>query len=139
MLSQFLARVQMVEGADGAGLAGAPKDLSTKALDGGMLVGKDFEDRKELGDLKEIVNFFCQVQELQFAAAAFDRGVAADELSDARAINIIHIGQVQQDEHALIFQQLANGFAEKGASLAQGDTPANVYDSHGAGIARSGL
>src|SRR4030088_1480253 len=77
----------------------------------GILVGVDLKDGEQLGQLQEIVHLFCQVQELQASAAIFYSSVGADKFPDAGAVDVIDIGQIQQDQRTLIFQQLADGLS----------------------------
>src|SRR6266404_3271377 len=73
------------------------------AAQSAILVGVDLEDGEQLGQLQEIVHLFRQLQELQASASIFHSRVGADEFADTRAIDIVDIGQIQQDERALIF------------------------------------
>src|SRR5947199_7964238 len=43
------------------------------------------------------VNFFGQVEQLQLAALVAHRGKGADQFADARAVNVIHITQVEEN------------------------------------------
>src|SRR5690348_965517 len=112
---------------------------SAEAACGGIFIGKNFEDGEELGDLQKIVNFFGEMEKLQFAAAIGDGGVAADEFADAGAVDVIDVGEVEQDGGAAVVEQLANGFAEQCAAVAEGDFAAHVHDRDAADIAICGL
>src|ERR1700688_1513790 len=68
-----------------------------------ILVRVDFKDSEQFGELQQIVDFLCQVQELQASAAILHTGIRADELTDTRAVDVIDIGQVQQDQRSLFF------------------------------------
>src|SRR5271170_4421786 len=57
----------------------------------------DVEDGVQLGDLQQIVDFLGQVQQLQFAAAVLDRREGADQFTDARAVDVADVAQVQED------------------------------------------
>jgi len=65
-----------------------------ETVKGGALFGINVEDGVELCELEQVVHFFCKVQEFQFAAAAFDSCVGADEFPDARAVDVIHVRKI---------------------------------------------
>ena len=76
------------------------KLASARLLEGadcGGLVVPDVEDGVELGDLEEVVDLLGEVEKLEFAAGIFDRGEGADELADARAVDVADVFQVEQD------------------------------------------
>src|SRR5690349_2775456 len=79
------------------------------------------------------------MEKFQFAAAIGDGGVAADEFADAGAVDIIHIREIEQDSGAAIIEQLADGFAQKSAAVAEGDFAAHVHDGDAADVAICGL
>ena len=56
---------------------------------GGEFVVFDVEDGVELGDVEDVVNFLGEVEELEFSAGIADGGEAADEFSDAGAVEVI--------------------------------------------------
>ncbi len=62
-----------------------------------MLVGVNFEQCVDPGDLEQVVNFLGDVEQLQLAALPADRGIAADQLADAEAVDKVHLGQIQQE------------------------------------------
>src|SRR6267154_150099 len=94
------------------------------------LVRIDFEDGEELGQLQEIVHFFCQMQQLQISAAIFDAGIRTDQFADPGAVDVVDVREVQQDERTLLFQQLANGLSQQRAAFAQRNSPADIDDGH---------
>src|SRR5271168_4411592 len=57
----------------------------------------DVEDGVELGDVEDVVDFLGEVEELEFAAGVADGGEAADEFSDAGAVEVIDVGEVEDD------------------------------------------
>src|SRR6202521_6020705 len=101
----------------------------TVAAQSATLVGVDLEDGEQFGQLQEIVHFLCQVQELQGSASIFHSHIGADKFADARAVDVIDVGQIQKDERALLFQQLADGHSQKGAAFAQRNPAADIDDS----------
>src|SRR6266851_9982517 len=100
------------------------------AAQSAILVRVNLEDGEQLGQLQEIVHFFCQLQKLEAAASIFHSRVGADEFSDAGAVDVIDIGQIQKDEGTLIFQQLADSLSQKRAAFAERNTAADIDDGH---------
>src|SRR5262249_41072535 len=96
--------------------------------DGACLVVLDVEDGVELGDLEQVVDLASKVQELQFAALVFGCGECADQLTDAGAIDVGDIAEVEQDVFLAFGQEVAHGIAELDAAFAQGDTAAHVQN-----------
>src|SRR6185312_12345712 len=82
--------------------------LAGEGLDGAGFVVLYVEDGVELGDLEQVVNLFGEVQELQFAALVTRGGVGADELADARAVNVVDVTEIEQDVLLAFGQQVAN-------------------------------
>ena len=53
-----------------------------EGLDGGGFVVFHVEDGVELGDLQQVVDFFCEIKQLEFAALILGRGEGADQFTD---------------------------------------------------------
>src|SRR5439155_20638860 len=109
--------------------------ISHKTSKRGALVGKDIKYRVELGDLKKIADFLRQVQQLQVPALIFHRRVPADQLTDSRAVNVVHISQVQQNQFSLILQQSPNRLPQQSAAVAEDNPAAQIHDGDLPGIA----
>src|ERR1700740_3121949 len=62
-----------------------------EGLYGRGLVVLHVEDGIELRNLKQVVDLLGEVEQLQLAALVFDGGVGADQLANARAVDIIHV------------------------------------------------
>jgi hypothetical protein len=95
----------------------------------GALVRINVKDSVKLCELQEIVDFFGQVQQFQFAAAALRGGVSADELADAGAVNIVDVSEIEHDSSPIIIKQTADGLAQQGAALSEGNFTAEVQYS----------
>src|SRR5579863_5856773 len=89
-----------------------PAGRSEKAADGRGLVCVHIKYRIQLGDLKQVVDFLGEVQQLEFAAAVVYGGEGVYQFPDPGAVNVIHVGQVDDDVDAIVFQQLAHGLAQ---------------------------
>jgi hypothetical protein len=111
----------------------------TEAADCCVFIGEDIENSEELRDLQEIVHFLRQLQQLQVALPAFHGCVAADELADSRTVNVIHVGEIQQNHRAPIVQQSANRLSQESAALAQNDAATQIHNSNVSGIAMRGM
>src|SRR5271165_5681254 len=88
------------------------------------------EDGVELGDLQQIVDFFGQVEEFEFAALILGGGESADQFADARAVDVIDLAQVQDDLLIALGKQVAHSVAQNDAAFAERDATAAVYDGH---------
>src|SRR5208283_1208875 len=106
-----LSRASLVEGADGGGL-----------------VVPDVEDGVELGDLEQVVDLLGEVEQLELAAGVFDGGECADQLSDAGAIDVADLGEVEQDVFGALVERVVNAVAQGDAAFAKGDAATEVED-----------
>src|SRR5574340_918951 len=106
---------------------------SAEAAEGGSFVRMYVENGIELGDLQQVVDFLGEVQELELAAAILDGGVSADEFADPRAVNVIHVGQIQQNVQAPFLEQRVERLAQERAAVAERDAPAHIHNSDRAG------
>jgi hypothetical protein len=102
--------------------------------EGGALFRIDIENCIELGELEEVVNFFGQVQQFKFAAAALGGGVSAHKFADAGAIDVIHVPEIEHDMDALFIKQATNSLAQQSAALPQRDFSAEVHNGGLTGI-----
>src|SRR6202048_1179793 len=109
---------------------GTGRVRSAKAAKRGALVGKNIKYRVQLGDLKKIADFLRQVQQLQFPALILHRRVPADQLTDSRAVDVVHVSQVQQNQFSLILQQSPNRLSQQSAAVAQDDPSAQIHDGN---------
>src|SRR5450755_2381906 len=117
----------------------ARTDCLAEAFYGIGFVGVNVEYRVELGDLQKVFHFFGQVQKLQFAAAIFDGGEGGDHLSDAGAVDVVDVAEVDQQFGALFVQQAANGFADQGATFAESNFAAEVDYRYGSRVTKCAL
>src|SRR5271168_2891532 len=95
-----------------------------ETVQSGALFGIDVEDGIQLCELEQVVHFFCKVQEFKFPTATLDRCVGADKLADTRAIDVVHIGEVEHNVSALVVQKSTDSLAKQGAAFSQGDLAA---------------
>jgi len=72
------------------------------------------------------VNFLGQVEELELAASVADGGEAADELSDAGAVEVVDIGHVEDDFFLTLGDQVADGGAKVADFGAKDEPSVNV-------------
>src|SRR5579862_9373429 len=66
-------------------------------FDRGCFVVFHVEDGVEFGDLKQIVDLLGEVQKLQFAALILRGRKGAHQLTDARAIDVVDVLEIQHD------------------------------------------
>src|SRR5262249_13232488 len=70
-----------------------------------------------------------QIEQLQLAAAVGDRGEPRDQLADSRAIDIVHLAQIQEDLLLVLVDHVAQGVAQRARSFAQRDPSRHVDDA----------
>src|SRR5438132_1565194 len=107
-----------------------------KAAHGGAFIGVNVKYGEQFGDLKQVVHSFSEVEQLQLPALACDRGIAAHQLADARAIDVVHFAQVQDNFLMTLAKIFADHLAQQGATLAEGDAPAEVDHNHAANLGK---
>src|SRR5262249_11197612 len=95
-----------------------------------LLVGMDLKKGMQLRDLEKILHALGEVDKLQLAAAHPDGCVAARQLADAKAVNEVHLAQVQQEFLLALARQHVHEIAERCASGTQRETTASVNDGH---------
>lgn len=109
-------------------------DEASEAADRRPLVGKDLKDGEQLRDLQKVMNLLCKMQQLQLAAFAAHGRVRAYKLADSRAIDVVHVGKVQDNLCVAFLQQLPDRLAQHGTAIAERDAAACVHDHDCAGI-----
>src|SRR5215469_6537764 len=83
-----------------------------ETLDRRSFIGIHFEYRKKLGDLKQIVHLFRQVQQFQLAFLAANRCEPAYQFADSRTVDIVDVAEVEQDFGLPVFEQIPHGLAQ---------------------------
>jgi hypothetical protein len=106
----------------------------SKTPNSGALVRKDIKDRVKFGDLEKVADLLREVKQFQIAALVLHSGKPTDELTDARAVNVIHVGKIQKDLLSLIIQKSPDCFSQQGTAVAQDDAAAQVHDGNVPGI-----
>ena len=97
-------------------------------LYGGEFVIFDVEDGVELGDVEDVVDFLGEVEELEFASGFADGGEAADQFSDAGAVEVVNIGEVEDDFLFALSYEIVDGGAERADLGTEDDAAVNVED-----------
>jgi len=95
---------------------------------GGEFVVFDVEDGVELGDVEDVVDFFGEGEEFEFAAGVADGGEAADQFADAGGVDVIDGGEVEDDFLLVFGDEAADGVAELAGFVAEGDASGDVDD-----------
>ena len=97
---------------------------------GGEFVVFDIEDGVELGDVEDVVDFLGEVEEFELAAGVADGGEAADEFSDAGAVDVVDALEVEDYFLFVAGDEVADGVAEIADFVAEDDAAGNVEDGH---------
>src|SRR5579862_318264 len=102
--------------------------MLAERLDGRGLVVLHVEDGVELRDLQQIVHFLGELQQLKFATLVLGGGIGADQLTNAGAVNVINIREIQNNLFMALAEQVAHRVAKDNAAFAQGDAPAAIHN-----------
>src|SRR5579885_3162449 len=104
--------------------------LLAERFDRGSFVIFHVEDGIKLRNLQQIMDLLREVEQLKLPTLIADRRKCAHQLSDAGAVDISDITQVQQDLLLALAQQLTDLVAQHDAAFAERDTSAEVHDGH---------
>ncbi len=94
----------------------------------GEFIVLDIEDGVELGNVQHVADFLGKVEQFQFASRVADCGKAADELADARTVEVVDVGKVQDDFLLAMGEEIAHRVAEFPNLVTQDDAPVDVED-----------
>ena len=76
------------------------------------------------------MNFLGEVEELEFSAGVADSGEAADEFSDAGAVEVIDVGEVEDDLFLAPRNEGTDFIAESADFGAEDEAAGNVEDGN---------
>ena len=74
------------------------------------------------------MNFLGEIEELEFASGIAHGGKAANELSDAGAVDIVNTGEVEDDLLLARGDESADGIAKIADFVAENDSAMNIKD-----------
>src|SRR6266700_6446441 len=99
-------------------------------LDRFFLAVINLEHREQFCDLQQVADALCQSGQLNGSAAVSRRDEQRDQRSQAAAINVGHIGQIQYDT-ATLRNQSSDSVPQLGGFFAKNDAPGAIrnYDS----------
>lgn len=103
----------------------------------GEFVVLDVEDGVELGDVEHILNLLGEAKEFELATGVADRGVAADQFAYAGGIDVIDVGQIENDFFLAGGDKGADGVAKVFRFVAKGDASVEIDDGDVADFAGS--
>jgi len=99
-----------------------------EGADGGEFVVFDVEDGVELGDVEDVLDLLGEVEELEFSAGVADGGEAADEFTDAGAVDVVDTLEVEDDFFLALGDEAADGVAEVADFVAEDDASGDVEE-----------
>jgi hypothetical protein len=99
-----------------------------KAFYGVVLVLESFENRDQLGDAQQVLDFVGQVDDLDRAAGFFQSGVGADDLPEAGGVEIGDFGEIQNQLLFVCLDGGINGLPELVDPLTAQYFPLQVKD-----------
>ena len=88
----------------------------------------------QVGNHHQLLNPLPKTHQLNFSAAMRGRCKASDQLSQAGAIDIAYIGEIQQNFAVSAVERLANFVTQQARRLAYRDPPAEVENRDRAGF-----
>jgi len=118
------ARINMV----GTVPATASRVLLAERLHRGYFVVLHIENGVEFCDLQKVVDLLGQVQQFEFAALFLGSGEGTDKFADTRAVDIVHVAQVQQDSRLPLGKQIVHGITHRYAAFTESDSAFKVDD-----------
>jgi len=87
-------------------------------FDGRGLVVKALDDSMEFCDLQHVVEPAAKIEQLDFSVEFPDAHEGADQMCQARAVDVIDIGEIEQKLSMSLGEKITNPFAECGAFFA---------------------
>ena len=88
------------------------------------------EDGIKLRNLQQIMHLLRQVEQFELATLIADRRKGAHQLSDAGAVDISNVTEIQQNLLFAFAKQLADLVAQHDAAFPERDTSAEIHDGH---------
>src|SRR5262245_15474189 len=104
-----------------------------EAANGVRLVVVRLEHRQQLGDGQEVRDALRQAEQLQASALAADRREGPDNLSQAGAVDVGDVGEVQDELLVALQHQTVDLVLEDFVTLAEGHLSLQVQDGNVAG------
>src|SRR6266567_2992538 len=105
----------------------APISLPERLNRRGFVV-PNVKNRIELGDLQQVVDLLGQIEQLQFATLVLYRGVGADQLADARTVNVVDVPQIEQNFFLPLGEQVFHRVPQDYAAFPQSDPSAAIHN-----------
>src|SRR5882672_3586712 len=111
----------------------SPRDCASRTLLAERFYRQCFvflhiEDGVELRDLQKVVDLLGQVQQFEFAALFLGSGEGTDKFADTRAVDIVHVAQVQQDSFLPLGKQVVHRVTHSCAAFTESDSAPKVDD-----------
>jgi hypothetical protein len=103
-----------------------------------VFVGEHIEDGVKLRDLQKISHLLRKLQQLQITALIFYRRESAHQLADSRTVNVIDVGEIQEDSFPLVLEESTYRFAKQSAAVTEGNPAAQIDYGNLPGVAMRG-
>ncbi len=113
--------------------------LLAERLYGHCFVVLHIENGEELRDLQQIVCFFGEVEQLEFAALFLGSGEGTDKFADTGAVDLVHVAEVQHDHFLPLRKQVVHRIAQSYAAFTEGDPATKVDNRDAADLTSTGL
>src|SRR5581483_2892169 len=89
----------------------------------------------QLRDLQQIVHLLRQVEQLQLATLVLNSRECTDQLANSRAVDIVHIAEVQQNLLVSFCEQVFDCVAEHNAAFTERNAPIAIDNVHSINLA----
>src|SRR5438270_6824817 len=110
-----------------------------EGLDRGGFVVLYVKNGVQLGDLQQVVDFLCQIEQLEFATLILHGRIGADELADSRAVNVIDVAKIHQNFLLPFREQVLHHIAQDDAAFAQRNSAVAIHNGDAVNLACAGL
>src|SRR6478672_10846032 len=97
-----------------------------EALDRLALGVEGLEHREQLRDREQVRDALGQVQELEVPALAAHGRVGPNDFSQACAVHVRHVGEVQKELTAALIEQAVHLVLQQLVALSEGDFPLEI-------------
>ena len=95
---------------------------------GGEFVVFDVEYGVELSDVEDVMDLLGEVEQFEFAAGVAHGGEAADKFTDPGAVDVVDVGEVEDDFFLAVRDQLMHSVAERADFFTEDDAAVDIDD-----------
>jgi len=102
---------------------------SPEGLQRNLLIGVDFEERVQPGDMQKVLHLLVDMDKLHLASPLPHRAVTANQFAHAVAVNEIHAREIDQEFPVAVAGHDMDEVTELRAAITQRESPNSInYD-----------